>query len=137
MFFFQEKETNADWNDCIDDNGSKLGRCIYSCNNNDTCEDQCVDQFKTRQFDCPCEVKYSFGFYSFIYLQENCPGGCPCDDYPCVETTTAPDVTTPTTPAKTTSPATNAVLVLGTRDPANKPMVIDWNGKFLIENKLF
>ena len=55
-FIFQEKEANGDWNICIDDNGSKLGRCINACNNDHACEDQCVEQFKIRQFDCPCEV---------------------------------------------------------------------------------
>ena len=135
------KEANGDWNVCIDDNGSKLGRCIYACNNDDACEDQCVEQFKTRQFDCPCEVKsfvftiqiipFDIRLVSYILLQENCPAGCPCDDYPCVETTTVPDMTTATVPATTTSPATNAVLVLSTINAANKPMVIDWDGKLL------
>ena len=93
-----------------------------------------MDQFKTRQFDCPCEVKYLYSFYILFSFQENCPGGCPCDDYPCVETTAAPDVTTPTVPATTISPASNAVLVLSTWNVANKPMVIDWDGEFNKEN---
>ena len=66
-----------------------------------------------------------------ILLQENCPAGCPCDDYPCTETTTAPEITTVTVPATTTSPTTNAVLVLSTRNAANKPIFIDWEGKLL------
>ena len=134
----QEKESNGDWNICIDENGSKLGRCIYACNNNDACEDQCVEQFKTRQNDCPCEVNFLaiVSGYLFIFLQDNCPGGCPCDDYPCAETTTAPEVTTPVAPSTTTSPATNAVLVLSTSDPANAPMVIDWDGKCTILQSL-
>ena len=70
----------------------------------------------------------------FINFQENCPGGCPCDDYPCAETTTAPDMTTSTAPATTTPPATNVVLLLSTYNSANKPMVIDWDGKFTMEN---
>ena len=73
-------------------------------------------------------------FLNPINFQENCPGDCPCDDYPCAETTTAPDVTTPTAPATTTSPATNAVLVLSTSNAANKPMVIDWDGELILEN---
>ena len=40
--------------------------------------------------------------------------------------------TTPTTTPTTTSPLANAVLVLNTHKTANKPMVIDWDGKFLI-----
>ena len=64
-------------------------------------------------------------------FQQNCPGGCPCEDFNCVETTTAPGVTTSisTTPITTTSPTTNAVLVLSTYNAANKPMIVDFNGK--------
>ena len=69
-----------------------------------------------------------------MIFQENCPGGCPCDEYPCAETTTAPDVITSTAPATTTSPATNAVLVLSTLNSSNKPMVIDWDGELILEN---
>ena len=69
-----------------------------------------------------------FTFLNSIYFQENCPGGCPCDDYSCAETTTAPDVTIPT------APTTNAILVLSTSNAANKPMVIDWDGEFVLEN---
>ena len=43
-------------------------------------------------------------------------------------------MTTATAPATTTSPATNAVLVLSTRNTANKPMVIDWDGEFISKN---
>ena len=95
-----------------------------------------MDQFKTRQFDCPCEVHGLFDFHFLTIFQENCPGGCPCDDYPCAETTTAPDVTTSTAPATTTSPATNAVLVLSTFYSTNKPMVIDWDGEFIFKNNV-
>ena len=40
-------------------------------------------------------------------------------------------MTTVTVPATTTSPATNAVLVLSTYNAANKPMVVDWDGMLL------
>ena len=49
-------ENNQDWNRCIDDNSLTLGRCVYNCNNNEQCEDDCLARFKTRQLDCPCEV---------------------------------------------------------------------------------
>ena len=46
-------------------------------------------------------------------------------------------MTTSTAPATTTSPATNAVLVLSTRHVANKPMVISFDGEFnLDDNKM-
>ena len=44
-------------------------------------------------------------------------------------------MTTATAPATTTSPATNAVLVLSTYNSANKPMVIDWDGEFILGKK--
>ena len=49
-------EENQDWNRCIDDNSLTLGRCVYNCENNEQCEDDCLARFKTRQLDCPCEV---------------------------------------------------------------------------------
>ena len=93
-----------------------------------------MDHFKTRQFDCPCEVSQCLYGFFFIYFQNNCPAGCPCDDYPCAETTTAPDQITSTAPTTTTLPTSNAVLVLSTNNAPNKPMVIDWDGKFILEN---
>ena len=49
-------ENNQNWNRCIDDNSLTLGRCVYHCQNNEQCEDDCLARFKTRQLDCPCEV---------------------------------------------------------------------------------
>ena len=62
-------------------------------------------------------------------IQENCPGGCPCDDYECEDIT--PTVTS-TTPVATTTiepVAKDAVLLLDTRSSNNVPMVIGYNGK--------
>ncbi len=75
----------------------------------------------------PIYYKLAYDFY--IYFQENCQGGCPYDDFPCIESTTAPDVTTSTAPATTPQPSANAVLVLSTYKTANKPMVVDFDGK--------
>ena len=49
-------EENQDWNRCIDDNSLTLGRCVYNCQNNEQCEEDCLARFKIRQLDCPCEV---------------------------------------------------------------------------------
>ena len=49
-------EQNEDWNRCIDDNSLTLGRCVYNCQDNDQCENDCLARFKTKQLDCPCEV---------------------------------------------------------------------------------
>ena len=62
-------------------------------------------------------------------IKQNCLGGCPCDNYTCVEPTTIPSVTTTTIPKTTTSKMTNAVLVLSTYNGSNKPMIIDFNGE--------
>ena len=70
-------------------------------------------------------------FLRLTSTQEKCPTGCPCDDYHCGgSTTTVPEVTTSTAPETTASPPINAVLVLSTKNVANKPMVIDWEGTF-------
>ena len=68
------------------------------------------------------------------FIKENCPAGCPCDGFPCTETTTTTTttVTTSTAPPTTPAPASNAVLVLSTRNAANKPMVVGWDGKRII-----
>ena len=62
--------------------------------------------------------------------KENCSAGCPCNDFECTATTPAPDVTTATVPATTTSPNGNAVLVLNTASSNNKPMIVDFEGRF-------
>ena len=41
----------------MDDNGATLGRCVYDCNGNEPCETGCLDSFKSRQANCPCEVR--------------------------------------------------------------------------------
>ena len=55
-FLFQYKETNEEWNRCIDSNGMILGRCVYGCGANSDCKDDCVAEFEERQLNCPCEV---------------------------------------------------------------------------------
>ena len=92
-----------------------LGRCIYECQNHELCEFQCLEQFKLRQTDCPCE--------------DNCPTGCPCPGYDCIDTTTAPTTVPPTdNPGDGPSPDSEAVLVLGTMYDTNVPFVIDFDG---------
>ena len=98
-----------------------MGRCIYECQNHELCEVGCLEEFKNRQTDCPCE--------------EKCLAGCPCPGYDCIDTTSAPDVTSapptgdPTdSPNPTPSPDGNAVLVLGTIYSTNAPYVIDFDG---------
>ena len=58
LIIFKDLETNQDWNICIDENGATLGRCVYACDGNESCETDCLDSFKIRQTNCPCEVPY-------------------------------------------------------------------------------
>ena len=65
------------------------------------------------------------------HFKQNCLGGCPCDEFNCIETTSAPTTTTAATtaPTPTISPTANAVLVLSTENSANKPLVVGFDGK--------
>ena len=56
IFSVQDVTENANWNKCLDVNGMSLARCIYNCEDNGDCENECVAQFKGRTADCPCEV---------------------------------------------------------------------------------
>ena len=47
---------NENWNNCLDINGQGLARCIYNCKDDTECEADCVEQFKTKTENCPCEV---------------------------------------------------------------------------------
>ena len=49
-------QSNREWNMCIDNNGITMGRCVNACNGNAACEIDCLDEFKLRQMNCPCEV---------------------------------------------------------------------------------
>ena len=53
---FQDVTENVNWNKCLDDIGMSLGRCIYKCQNNSDCENDCVFEFKVNTANCPCEV---------------------------------------------------------------------------------
>ena len=66
---FQDVTENSNWNKCLDVNGMSLARCIYNCADNGDCEDACVEQFKIRTEDCPCEV--SSMFYGHIIWPMN------------------------------------------------------------------
>ena len=116
---------NQDWNDCIDDNGATLGRCVYACNGNDSCEADCIDGFKNRQANCPCEVPiqrlylYLMQVFRKIvsvaalvittpvlkrqHLPDSGSPGVTTSTVP--QTTTTPAVTTSTVPQTTTSSA--------------------------------
>ena len=67
--------------------------------------------------------------------KENCSAGCPCSGFDCLGPTSAPDITTSTATGTTTSPTVNAVLVLSTYNSNNKPMLVDFKGKYICSMK--
>ena len=72
--FLKERESNEEWNRCLDSNSLILGRCIYGCGENEDCKDQCVTEFEDRQLNCPCEVsieseKLKFKIALYIFSQ--------------------------------------------------------------------
>ena len=83
---------------------------------------------KQDNWTAPARLFQVFQTDTQFQIKENCSAGCPCSEFDCIETTSAPEVTTATVPATTTSPTGNAVLVLSTGTSANKPMIVDFNG---------
>ena len=67
-------------------------------------------------------------------VKANCIGGCPCDSSFCQETTTTAVTTTTTT---TMAPVPKSVLVLNLEKSSNKPIVIDFEGKMIENNRQF
>ena len=111
-----------------------LARCIYNCDDNGDCENDCVSHFKDHTADCPCEVSKLSTLWKLTFIiKENCPTGCPCDSYECEDTTTTMTTTTTTTTTSATTitipVAKDAVLMLNTKSSDNIPMVIGYNGQ--------
>ena len=136
--YFQDFNDNNEWNKCIDQNSLTLGRCIHACDNDGNCENACLNQFKTRQSDCPCEVLYSLSNspISNQPIQANCASGCPCDSTFCEgdsgDITTTAITSIATSPVSTTTTtaksSVEAVLVLSGRQA---PMIVDFDGKLI------
>ena len=53
---FKDRESNEEWNRCLDSNGIIWSRCIYACAGNAECKDNCVAEFEEQVLNCPCEV---------------------------------------------------------------------------------
>ena len=48
---------NADNQDaCLSKTSKTLGQCILDCNDNNSCETDCVTAFKDEHSECPCQV---------------------------------------------------------------------------------
>ena len=85
-----------------------LGQCILDCNDDSSCETDCVSAFKDEHLECPCQVFGTYQNHDNIIFQEKCPIGCPCDKYDC-------DL-----------PEKKAILALYTR---SSPVLIQPNGE--------
>ena len=99
-----------------------LGQCIIDCENDQSCEESCVNLFKEQYDQCPCQVGRSKKFNRLRWLvitcnngqnifQDDCPSGCPCDAFDC-------------------QPDKKSVLVLSTYRSLSKPVLIKYDGEF-------
>ena len=57
-------ESDPDWNNCIDNNGSGMARCVRACVGEESCELNCLSGFKAEQLNCPCEVGKTLKYYT-------------------------------------------------------------------------
>ena len=98
---------------CRKEKSIDLGLCIIQCNNDQNCENLCVDTFKNKYEECPCQVVFRTFLKIKLFFQDNCPLGCPCDSFDC-------------------EPDKKSILVLNTRS-SNKPVLIKYDGKFKLQ----
>ena len=56
---FKYKESNKEWNRCIDSNAIIFGRCWHGCDSDNQCKNDCAAEFEEIQLSCPCEVGFS------------------------------------------------------------------------------
>ena len=100
-----------------------LEQCIINCDNQQACENTCVDHFKVEYETCPCQVGLfrvtDQAMLSHSRENENfkldCPYGCPCNAFDC-------------------EPDKKSILVLSTYqsffEPVrNKPVLIQFDGE--------
>ena len=91
----QDFQSNPDYIACKNKFEDIYARCLNQCTSNDfECIATCTRDFDRNLLDCPC--------------RQNCPNGCPCDNYKC-----APD----------------SVLILNTYLPGNVPVITDASGR--------
>ena len=53
----QSPQNKDNLQQCIRKNSINLGQCILDCNNGESCEQECVNLFKTQHEECPCQVR--------------------------------------------------------------------------------
>ena len=59
---------------CRKDKSVDLGLCIIGCNNDQECENSCVENFKAQYGECPCQVIVSENCWNAnVYFRMNVP----------------------------------------------------------------
>ena len=100
---------------CLKKKSIDLGKCIIDCKNDQSCEQSCVNLFKVRYDECPCQVRKTKKppiqkKKLTSKIQNDCPFGCPCDAFDC-------------------QADKKSVLVLNTYSSSNKPLLIKFDGE--------
>ena len=57
MIYFKNDKNDDNFNACFTKNSKMLGQCIIDCNNDSSCETDCVSYFKNEHAECPCQVR--------------------------------------------------------------------------------
>ena len=105
-----DKTANPDYNNCIEQLDEVYIKCVIDCNYDSTCLSGCLRDHDENITYCPCN--------------ENCPNGCPCQNYECTYSTT----TQPATTSAVDKPKTS-VLILNTAYRESARMVINGQGR--------
>ena len=93
----QNFEQDPEYISCEDHFELIFRNCMLGCDHNDNvCYADCNREYDQNIQDCPCK--------------SNCPGGCPCPNYECSQTTAA--VTTTIRTTTTLQQGNSSVLVL-------------------------
>ena len=50
------RQNEDNFKECMQEKSIDLGRCIVDCKDDQLCEQSCVDLFKSRYDECPCQV---------------------------------------------------------------------------------
>ena len=56
LIAFQDNSNNDNLEACLSKTSKTLGQCILDCNNDSSCETDCVSTFKDEHSECPCQV---------------------------------------------------------------------------------
>ena len=60
LTIFKDDSNDDNLDACFNKSSRSLGQCILDCNDDSSCETDCVSAFKDQHSECPCQV---FGIY--------------------------------------------------------------------------